>query len=282
MPVIPQADLLVFSILSCHIMYAWHMEPNSMTKQFHSWISNRGGLDNRQISAVRHLINRDPILMAKEMHSWCKQNKISPWPAPEALAAAEATKTMPALIPCSSFHPLCGHNCYKHAAIRWLLGFRSALPVYTPVHAVPLLLFKRKHLLSQPLRTTADLMWNIALSCSFITSFQAIFWTVFCSSRNTLGRDARINTILAGLAAGLSLLWEKESRRGEIVLFCLARNFDVAFNQIVARGWMTPWNHGSVYVFGLAMALIMMFYQHDEMVFKPSYHKLLARMFGRN
>lgn len=42
MPHIKQGNTLLFAIAACHIMYAWHMEPDTIPRGYHRWISARG------------------------------------------------------------------------------------------------------------------------------------------------------------------------------------------------------------------------------------------------
>jgi hypothetical protein len=291
-PSFEHGDLLFFSLFSCHIMYCWHMEPHTMSKSFHRWISARGGLDDRQLAAIRNLINGDAV----DLTSWCRY--ASPrdryghcHPSAAVLTDAVLSCAMlcrrdhkiaeyapaerPALIPCEVFHPTCPDSCTAHAGMRYLLGLKSAWPVYTPVHVIPLLLFRARTLLKHPLSVTGQTALSIFYSCNFITSFQAIFWFVFCHSRNIAGVDNKLSTVAAGLAAGLSVLWEKKSRRSELALFTLSRNFDVLWNQLKVRGLVRALPGGVVWAFAFAMATIMGMYQHEPSAWKPHYYTFM-------
>jgi len=97
-----------------------------------------------------------------------------------------------------------------------------------------------------------------------------------------MGYDSRVSIAAAGLASGLSLLWEKKSRRAELALFVVPRSADIAWNTLKAKRIVTPIHNGEVYLFSLAMAVIMMMYQHESTTFKPMYLKVMTRMFGMN
>lgn len=260
-------DLLAFSLLSCQVMYAWHLEPDCLPDSYRRWISARGGLDDRVVTGVRHVIEgRTP-----DMRSWCADNAIPDW-----------HEERPSFIPCHVLHPLHAPSCTVHAIKRWFIGFWSGLSVYATVHLVPLLLFRARSLVKAPLSTLGKVGSAIFFSTSFITSFQFIFWSVFCSSRNLLQRDVRLTTVLAGLAAGLSVLWEKKSRRSELALFTLPRAIDCAWKILVKRGLARNVPHAELAIFAAAMGTILAFYQRDAAIIKPHYLGAMKRYFGAN
>jgi hypothetical protein len=48
--------------------YAWHLHPTCVPPGYHSWISARGGLDQRIVTGVREIVfGRTP-----DMASWCR------------------------------------------------------------------------------------------------------------------------------------------------------------------------------------------------------------------
>jgi len=271
LPVYEYGDVALFSLFSCVVMYAWQLQPDTMANSFHSWIRARGGLDLRQLSAVAQITYGNyPV----ELTSWCNEHKI---PNP---AVSNPNMTF---LPCSTLHPLYPSSCTIHAILRWFIGFKNSFHVYLPVHLLPLLLFRWRTILKDPVHTLTHTVSAIAMSTSFITSFQAIFWFVLCHSRHLTGYDNRFNTFLAGFASGLSILWEKPSRRPELALFTLARAFDVSWNMLLAAKWgIKPIEHGEVFLFSIVMGLIMMFYQHIPETFKPTYLKLVQRLMGHN
>lgn len=124
--------------------------------------------------------------------------------------------------------------------------------------------------------------WSIFKSTSFISSFQTIFWLVFCYSRKIIGRDTKYSTVLAGFFAGLSVLWETNSRRTELALFCLPRNIDCAWRMLMNRNLVRPIPNGEILLFSIGMGVIMMYYQHQPEVIKRSFLGVLRKYFKDN
>ncbi len=58
------------------------------------------------------------------------------------------------MVPCSVVHPAEPHSCFRHAMLRWMLGFKSSWTIYAVVHILPLLLFRAKSILRRyPVKT---------------------------------------------------------------------------------------------------------------------------------
>jgi hypothetical protein len=263
-------SLLLFVLGAMQIMYCWHLEPSVLPKSYGTWISKMGGLDDRIVTGTRQIIDKVQPVSSISFASWCKDQKIPHY-----------QHKYPNLLPCDVFHPLEPRSCTVHAAKRWLIGFRDALPLYSFVHLMPLVLFRLRALLSAPLPMLARTVSGIFCSTAFLTSFQAIYWTTFCTGRSILGADSRAVSIASGTLAGLSLLWEKPSRRAELALFCIPRCVDSLYLMGKTRGWLRPVPHAHTLMFSGVMAVLMYFYQHYPHAYKPTYLNLLVKFFGK-
>eukprot|EP00455_Lapot_gusevi_P028538 TRINITY_DN3048_c0_g1_i3.p1 TRINITY_DN3048_c0_g1~~TRINITY_DN3048_c0_g1_i3.p1 ORF type:complete len:446 (+),score=97.67 TRINITY_DN3048_c0_g1_i3:102-1439(+) len=261
-------DIFLFCVACCVIMYCWHFNKDMLPKSYHSWISQRGGVDIRILNATCNVADQAPYDLA----SWCKANNIPEYNDPN-------TK----LIPCEVLHPRHPHSCSNNVIERWWLGFLSALPVYLPIHFLPLLLFRSGLLLKKPVETTLQTSKAVVMSASFLTTFQASFWTILCLGRNTFQRDTRITTLLAGFISGLAVLFEKKGRRAELMIFCMPRVLELTW-KMLAKNQYLPESvaHGHLALFSAAMAVIMTFYQHEPTTIKESYYKAMKKFFGDN
>jgi Tim17/Tim22/Tim23/Pmp24 family len=267
LPDVPYGSVLAFCLSSCQVMWAWGLEPYALPSGYHKWISARGGLDDRVVRGVRHITR----FKQPDVESWCAENNIPHWNPPN-----------PTLMPCSVLHPLEPHSCTLHAIKRWFIGFKTSIPVYTTVHGLPLIIFRLKQLMAEPLTCTLRTAKAICYSTSFITSFQTIYWITFCSVRKLANRDTTWAHFSAGFMAGLSLLWEKESRRGELALFTIPRAIDSAWKILKRYKMVRDVKHAETFIFAISAAFVMMFHQHRSDVIKPTYKGLLARFFGVN
>lgn len=179
-------DLTMFSLTTCLIMYAWHFHPDMIHKSFHRFISSRGGISPAQLHGTVAMIDKTPFDWSK----WCTANKI-----PNYCPSSSDT-----MVPCSVFHP--PMSCNLQALYRLWVGFYSALPVYAPIHLFPLLMFRFKDVLKNPINSAINSIFSVSRSAMFISSLQAIFWFVFCKIRTFQGRDSRLASISAGFLSG--------------------------------------------------------------------------------
>lgn len=80
----------------------------------------------------------------------------------------------------------------------------------------------------------------------------------------------------------LSLFWEKKSRRGELALFTIPRSIHSTWNILVKYGYAREIPRANLFVFALAMGVVMTTYQHDTRLINPTYNSGLAKIFGTN
>ncbi|MES1909150.1 MAG: hypothetical protein MHM6MM_001946 [Cercozoa sp. M6MM] len=266
----PHVVTALFQIASAVIMYAWHVYPDALPKSYHRWISHKGHIDHRTRQAIEDICQRGGPTKHVDLTSWCQE-----WNMPRDFSKVE----YPRRLPCQVMHPWSPHSCTKGAAMQWFYGIGRALPVYLPVHLLPLLLFRFGKLRSAPIETLRRVTFALVRSSVFLTSFQGFFWFAWCHSRNLLGFDHRYTTAFAGLWAGLSILIEKQSRRRELLLFCMPRVLEAAFS-IARKKGMPRVPGGDVLLFGLAMAITMPIFEHDKNadVMGDRYRKILSML----
>lgn len=275
LPVSDHGDAIAFTLASAVVMVAWHLFPFALGSGYRRWISARGGLDDRIITGMREVVLEG---RAPDLRDWCAEHGLPSWNA----FAGPPGSARPERVPCSVFHPLEPRSCTLHTAKRWLLGFRDGLPVYVTVHFLPLLLFRMRRLLKEPAPVLRHAFASVFYSTAFITSFQSIFWFVFCNVRNLRGRDTALSTVLAGVGSGLSIFFERKGRRAELALFSIPRAIACSWAVLERYGYVRSVPHAHVGIFALGMATIMTFHQHRPEVIKESYRRLLQRYFGVN
>lgn len=89
--------------------------------------------------------------------------------------------------------------------------------------------------------------------------------------------------ILVQFPTGLALAIEKESRRMEISLYCLARAIESFFTCVADAGYLPQSRRikrADVVVFSLSTAIIMHCYAEEREVFKSKYLNVLDWVFG--
>eukprot|EP01083_Nonionella_stella_P080774 222091_1 len=265
LPKVPHVVPLLFSLGSMEVMYAWAMHPESISTSFHRWISHKGGIDARMVRGVRaNVLSENPKEFLDE---WCRLHKI-----PELPSVHQK------LLPCEVLHPrtsLCTVNVLKQIPY----SFLACLPVYIPVHALPLILFRFKALRMSPLSTLLRLAKSILRSTCFMAAFPVIYWGVFCAMRNILQHDSKLTFLISGFMSGNSIFIEKASRREELMLFVLPK--------MIESGWVIMKKHGwkrnsavNPIMFCVSAAIMMTLYQHHPDAITQTYYWPMRKVFG--
>ncbi len=77
-------------------------------------------------------------------------------------------------------------------------AMKRAFPVYLPVYLIPMLLFRRKQLLSQPISTLRDNALGMARSTLFLASYCTMGMYEMCWLRRTFGVHFKTAIALSG------------------------------------------------------------------------------------
>ena len=181
-------------------------------------------------------------------------------------------------VPCTAFH---ANTCEVNALKRFVSVFKLAIKVYAPVHLAPLLIFKLKTLLKNPVHPLQRALLSIARSCSFIALFGLLTKYFLCRFGSMFGYG-RLSWVLSVLMGSLSLGVETTSRRTELALYLLPRAVEVLWNMLVERGVLRNLWLGEVLLFALSMSVLMGFYQTDAGSIKPTYRSIFKVVFGDN
>jgi len=123
-------------------------------------------------------------------------------------------------------------------------------PIYGALHFIPMLLFKRKAFLRDPLTMTLKAALGTGRSAAFLGTYVVIYQTYFCMKHNLYDWTKALpypvpawlsNLLiskgsfwLGGFLSGFALLVEAERRRGELVMYTLPKGLESYYR--VARG----------------------------------------------
>ena len=186
---------------------------------------------------------------------------------PKNVTALEAWRAaLPPYGPCSGSHPHI-ERCAYVPIERFFVVFRWTLPIYSALHVVPMLLFKRRAFVDAPGSMLLRAGRGSTRSAVFLAMFVAIYqgavqsaicyplftgdWCqgYFCGTQNVhralVGRPHVPNWLLAaivsrrsfwfsGLLSGMSVLIEAKHRRGELAMYVLPKGLESAW--VAARG----------------------------------------------
>lgn len=215
---------VLFGVCNVPIMHAYLRESHALNRGYNRWIHRMGAMTPEIIQNITGLENRVPN-------------------------------------PCSKFYHEGG--CVSYNLRDWVHAVVCrASVVYLPVHIVPPLLFKRKHVLRRPALFAAETAVGVLRSSLFLGTYVAIVKSNVCFWRWALGRTSSGATRLAGFMTGLALLFEHPRRHGELVQYVIPRAVETAFN---LHGDLLPqWfnllresGHGDVLLFCSALAMFV-------------------------
>jgi hypothetical protein len=151
------------------------------------------------------------------------------------------------------------------------------LRLYAPVHLVPLVLFRWKALLNKPVETTTRAALAISRSTAFLTVYVTVVKGMLCLQRTERKSDAWWQAGVAGVLSGMAMSFEAPQRASELMLYCLPKGIDIAFQLLERRGLVSRMPFGNVFMFSAAMAIVLALDRSD---FRPAYSSLLGLLFG--
>lgn len=174
-----------------------------------------------------------------------------------------------------AYHP--GRSCAVYHTSELPALAAQCVRLYAPVHLVPLLLFRWKAFVKEPLVSARRAALAIGRSVAFLTGYVTIVKAGLCLQRVERRRDAWWQAALVGTLAGLSLRFEAPKRASELMLYCLPKGIDVAFQLLERRGLVQRVPYGNALMFAAAMAIVLALDRSD---FRPTYAGLLDMLFG--
>ncbi len=173
-------------------------------------------------------------------------------------------------------------SCEREAALRFYKVLKLALKFYLPIHLIPTLIFKRKHLKDQPLAVLKSFLKSFIRSVLMLATYCTIFRYLLCQTKNRRHKVDRWNPIISGFCATFSILYEPASRRAELTLYLVPRFLEAVWNFLLRRNWVQNIKNGEVLLFAVAMSIIGYCYQNEEDCIKPTYLGIFKKFWGEN
>jgi len=219
LPNYKHGDILLMSLASAQMGWCFVNYPETIEPGYLRFLLNQAGFDKIFLSAFRELNSAPAFSSAinlltpstlKTINSIRQSQGYPPYiniPNPKAYHEI--------LHPHTTF-------CFKNFIQHTLKGLKFSIPVYLPVHLIPLLIFKGKNILIKPLNLFIDAIWNIFRSSIFLSSYVAMAWYAPCINTEYFGRRGHLTSALSGLLAGLFLLIEKKITSYRTWIICIS------------------------------------------------------------
>lgn len=157
-------------------------------------------------------------------------------------------------------------SCTKHAMKDFIYSFPAFAKLYLPIHVAPVIIFRRNLLLQRPKRVIRSLIKNILFSTAFLASMVMLAKYVICLLRNLQGKPSPLAGFIpaiAGVAAGLGVLFERASRRKELSLFLIPHSLFALYLWALEHRFIRHIPYSSVVLFSVSMVSVMHAYERE-------------------
>lgn len=137
---------------------------------------------------------------------------------------------------CEVRHPNEGH--FAANVSLFIRDFKSALPFYTPLHVIPFI-FGQKY----TIKSFVHLIESIVRSCTFLAGYCTLGWIVTCiiyPFLRDLAIPVRLRYYIVSFFMGLSIVFERPSRRYEMSIYCATQAINsiyrwARFNNVIGN-----------------------------------------------
>ena len=293
---VPHAGALLFALSSAQVMASALAHPETLPKSYYAFIYRTQPISDVMLEAIRAVLAGTPLSdpgrqlahMADEgvglstLESAARDLlALDPDPGVRGKALASALECGASVIssqgiPCYILHP--GRPaCRSQFAYTWLKAARSGLPLYASLNVLSLL-FRRKALLENPIKTLLKMSLSVSRSTAFLATFCALFMGAICAHRRTPLPDSTATYFVAGLLCSSAIMIEQPQRRTELALYVLPRALSSAFWILVKNGLLSPIPWGETGSFGLCMAILHYLYLTRPHLLSPLLVKLFKLM----
>ncbi|KAH9919707.1 uncharacterized protein B0H18DRAFT_1096075 [Fomitopsis serialis] len=313
---IPHGDVLMFGLCCGQIMYAWLVRPETLDRGYDMWIATASKCLSETVAIARDLL-RDGVFKVSDMQKLAARPDTTPANRTKLLAyIARATAPPPEqsfgprYVPCAALHPWSDSHALTQIE-RFVDVFRWMLPIYGALHLMPMLLFRRNRVLSDPVNMLLRAGWGTARSSAFLGAFVFIYQSMFCVKHNlwdvlTALRTSSSTSLLAylarllpqrfidaliakksyyalGILTGLSLFVEEKKRREELAMYVMPKGMESAWLMARGRGWVGRTGQwGEVLLTAVGMGMVMSIYQNDPQHLSGLVRKILYQFVGPN
>lgn len=268
------ADTLLMSTASGLIIFLWLFHTQSIDAHYSHFINQQSGKSAIVRKAYGKVVALGNHALASDTQLWT------------ALHSHRAALNQPPLdvmsrnLACEVLHPDTQY-CSVHALAHLAKGIRLAIPVYAPVVAVPLVLFRAKTLIRFPIQTLYSSCVSVARSSLFLSSFCTVCYFTCCGMLQS-GSQSSLNGLVAGALGGACVLIEKQARRIELALYVLAQALPATWRHLNSAHGLPFIRHGDLALFTAAMCVIMNAYVLRPHLLRRSYISLLRFFFTSN
>ncbi|KAG0237684.1 hypothetical protein BGX31_003513 [Mortierella sp. GBA43] len=275
-------DAFLFAVASAQVMYAYTMHPDTIPKEFFSFMVKTARVPAEALALNRVRVRGFPIDLG-QVRALVDRYK----PTEHSLQVVSTMSEKVEAIPCAVLHPWID-SCVANDTERFVHVTKGIFPVYATLNFVPLIVLRMKRLLKDPVGVLSKTTFNTLRSSVFLAVFVAGYQTQICAHRNLMlagwpvGNSKYLYWLFGLVGAGASIMIEQESRRAELAMYVLPKAAESLYKIMYRKNWVKGVKNWEVIMFSFAMSLIMSFYQQEEQVLSPFVTRLIYHVLGRS
>lgn len=117
-------------------------------------------------------------------------------------------------------------SCVQYLFWDFMARWQDSSLMYVPLYLAPKLLMRGRALVDDPVKFVGGYVHNVLISGLFLATYVAAAKSTICLSRNLFATTNKLSlagAVVAAASCGPSVLWERQSRRIELLLYVSQR-----------------------------------------------------------
>ncbi|KAF8324556.1 uncharacterized protein EI90DRAFT_2976948 [Cantharellus anzutake] len=295
----PFGPVIVFSLACGQIMYAFLLRPETIPQSYNDWILRASKVWPETMEINRELVRNGKFdlpkfktLLSRPGNTKRNQEALNNiWEhAVKGDFMGRQNGT------CQMIHPWLD-SCIRVEIERFVSVWTWMFPIYGALHFIPMILFKRRLFMKEPLAMLLKSLKGTMRSSTFLGIFVNIYQSILCAKNklydsqwaaNNLSPQMRSVLIsrfsfwLLGAMCALALFIEESRRRAELAMYVLPKGLESAWSMMRNRGYVPfiPW--GESVLSAVAMGMVMSTYQNDPHHLSGLVRRVLYQFIGPN
>ncbi|KAJ3160134.1 hypothetical protein HDU86_000970 [Geranomyces michiganensis] len=290
-------DGALFMLACASIMYAYIMQPETIPREYYSWMVKIAGMPAANLNFnrlnIRGFSKHQPVANPLDaLQKVINAHKGVTFDTSHggALADFVAKGTPMPIVPCSILHAGVG-SCTQYNVALAMQVVKNIMPVYAALNFVPMLLLKTGAFVKNPAAMALRNSLSTLRSTLFLTCFIGIFQGFICVQRNIaqspiaphfLQRDYKVWYYVLGGICSSSIFLEQKSRRSELAMYVLPKGLGSLWAVLEGRGKVRGLPHFEVLMASAAMGMLMSVYQTEPQHISSLLFKVMNKVIGRN
>lgn len=235
---------MLFVVSCTQIMWCWFYYPIYLQGLYATWITRMAHMDVALVQALHDLHHG-------KVKYGMKSNILRDYSLRHHLNPDKANLLH--YVPMKYVHPSAGNWTSMWLLRRFVRGIIDSFPLYFPVHALPMFIFKSHVCVETPYLAARKLFSNVLQSSTFLASFITLTWGGILIIRKWTRRDTSFGVWFGCVASGLSIYVERPTRRRELAMFVFPRVLEIWWEM---SGRVEPVRHFATWIFSSSMAVL--------------------------